>query len=198
MTDLIPDESHPLARWVNRLFHPFVVALPTSVVLLQDVPWDHALGWMAVLFGMLLPPLILTTLWLKRRNRFAYQRHARAPIYGVFILSVLVCLGVLVALDAPRILIACLVALLIWTPGQLLMNTFITKISIHTAVLAGCLSAVWVSGKLDHPSLLLGATTALGLTVWARIVTKHHTLPQVMLGVLVGMLPVLLVFPVLL
>jgi membrane-associated phospholipid phosphatase len=195
MTELIPDETHLLARWVNRLFHPYVIAIPTALLLLSDIDAASALGWVLVMVGILLPPLALTTLWLKRSNRFAYQRQSRAPIYAVFIASVVVCLALMLTLNAPRILVACLIALLIWTPLQALINAYVTKISIHAAVVAGCASALWVTGKLSHPLLIAGAIVAVVITLWARVVTKHHTPTQVILGALIGALPVLLVFP---
>jgi membrane-associated phospholipid phosphatase len=108
------------------------------------------------------------------------------------------CLALLVIFNAPRILVACFVALVIWAPIQLLINRYVTKISTHAGVVAACSTGLLLAGKLNHPILLALMIVIAVVTLWARVETKNHTVPQVLLGFLVGALAVLVVFPLML
>ena len=95
-------------------------------------------------------------------------------------------------------LIASLTALAVWLPFQLVINTFVTKVSAHTAVMAGCYSGLLFLGRLDSWELRIGVLLLVLAVVWARVVTKNHTATQVIMGLVVGVLPVLVVFPLML
>ncbi len=88
--------------------------------------------------------------------------------------------------------------LAVWVPLQWAINTWVTKISGHAAVATGCFAALVVLGKAGTPLIEAVLLVLVIVTVWARVVTRNHTVPQVILGVLVGVLPVLLVFPLVL
>jgi hypothetical protein len=195
MNEIVPDERNRVAVLISRVFHPAVIGIPTLLAILSEMPLDQMLGWMALMLGILLVPNVLLQWWLQRRGQYVYQRGTRVPLYIIGWLSVLICLGILTVLQAPRVLIACLLALLVWVPVQLFINQVFTKISIHTAVVSGCLTGLWVLGKLTLPLLAIAAILILIGTAWARMETKNHTLLQVVLGALVGGVPVLLVFP---
>jgi membrane-associated phospholipid phosphatase len=104
----------------------------------------------------------------------------------------------LVVLDAPLKLVACIAALLVWLPLQLIINTHVTKVSTHTAVVTGCMMGLLLLGELNSLLLAAGAVAVVVLTLWARVVTRHHTWQQVAMGILTGAIPVLIVFPLLL
>jgi hypothetical protein len=195
MNEIIPDERNRVAVLISRVFHPAVIGIPTLLAILSEMSLDQILGWMTLMLSILLVPNVLLQWWLQRRGQYVYQRGTRVPLYIIGWLSVLICLGILTALQAPRVLIACLLALLVWVPVQLFINQVFTKISIHTAVVSGCLTGLWVLGKLTSPVLAIAAILILIGTAWARMETKNHTLLQVVLGALVGCVPVLLVFP---
>lgn len=192
--DPIPESHHRLAVWIGQVFHPYVICVPIGLLLLTPLPPCEALAWLLLLVTLILPPLLLIGVIQRRRGRALYQRSARTPVYLTFILSLLVGWGLLTAGNAPAILKACVLALLVWVPGQLLINRFVTKLSTHAAVVAGCASGLLVLGRVTPLSALLIGGVVLS-TLWARVVTRHHTWSQVVLGALLGVLPVLLVFP---
>lgn len=198
MNDILPDNRNRVANLISHIFHPAVVGVPTLLAILSEMSLSESIGWMGLMLGVLLVPNIILQVILQRRGRFVYQRQTRLPMYLVGWFSVLICLVLLILLSAPRVLIACLLALLVWIPFQLIINQVFTKISIHVAVVSGCLTGLLVLGKLDSPMLKLIAIVILILTAWARIETKNHTLLQVVLGAVVGCLPVLLMFPLVL
>ncbi|MEO8396275.1 MAG: hypothetical protein ABI700_25005, partial [Chloroflexota bacterium] len=65
-------------------------------------------------------------------------------------------------------------------------------------VVAGCYTALLILGRLETLPLQIALFALVIITLWARVITRNHTIPQVILGVLVGVLPVLLVFPLVL
>ncbi|MEP6987943.1 MAG: hypothetical protein ABI970_20245 [Chloroflexota bacterium] len=198
MNDILPDNRNRIAHLISLIFHPAIVGIPTLLAILSEMTLSESLGWMVLMIGLLLAPNILLQIILQRKGRLVYQRQTRRPMYIVGWFSVLICLILLIILSAPHVLIACLLALLIWIPFQLIINQSLTKISIHVAVISGCLTGLLVLGKLDSPLLKILAIIILILTAWARIETKNHTLLQVVLGAVVGCLPVLIVFPLVL
>jgi membrane-associated phospholipid phosphatase len=198
MIDPIPYHGNRIAYWLGQIFHPYLICVPTLAAVLADQPLIAALGWLLLVVVILLPPLMVMGLWLKRRERYLYQRRSRTPMYLTFWISLLVCLMALVALQAPLTLIACIVALALWLPLQLVINTYVTKVSTHAAVVAACMMGLFLLGRLSHPLLLAVALAAVLLTLWARVMTRNHTPVQVIMGTLTGITPVLVVFPIVL
>lgn len=191
-----PDNSNRLAWLLGLIFHPAIIMLPTLWLILNDIAYEQAIFWMALISGIILIPGFSVIAFQRRRERYTYQRNSRSPFYMVAWLSVLLCLLLGWGWNAPRVLMSCLAALALWLPIQLLINHYFTKISTHTAVVAGCFTALLLLGKLNDP-LLFGVSLGISLlTIWARVVTKNHTLLQVGLGFLVGAGTVLLVFPI--
>lgn len=196
--DITPDHSNRIASLLGHIFHPYLISILTVIIILSNLSVSEALRWSVLVAFLVLVPGILLIRYLRRQDRQIYQRKTRTPVYLVVWASVLICVGVLHILDAPTVLIACISTLAIWLPVQLLVNTFVTKISTHVAVIAGCSTALWYLDKLDSPAFALFVLCAVLLTMWSRITTKNHTYLQVTLGLLVGGGSVLVAFPLLL
>ncbi len=198
MIDPVPDSSNRLAFLVGRILHPYFLPTPTLFILLRDRPWQEIIGWIAwVTLAVLLPSMSLAAI-LRSRGHALYERKTRQPLYLFGWLMVLICLASLIVLDAPLVLITCLVTLALWAPLQGGINSLVTKLSAHAAVAAGCIAGLVLAGNLPSPLLYVGLVALLGLIMWARIATRNHTLTQVLLGALVGALPVLIIFPLML
>lgn len=196
--DVTPDTSNRVAYWLGRIFHPYLICIPTLIAVLSEMQAGDILKWTSVIVAILVVPNGILLYFLSRQGKFAYQRKTRTPIYLLGWISLFIAMATFALFDGPRVLFVCLVTLLVWVPVQLFINTTFTKISTHTAVVAGCGMGLFLLGKLNHP-LLLGLVIAIALlTAWARVTTKNHTLTQVVLGLLVGGGTVLLIFPLLL
>ena len=198
MIDPEPDHSNRLAFYAGRIFHPYIICVPTLIAVLSDLPPDQIFAWTLLVLAVILLPTLLFGIYLQRRGRLFHQRSTRNPLYLSGWLSVLVCLVVLVVLDAPQVLIACLTTLAVWLPVQFGINAYITKLSAHAAVAAGCYTGLLLLGKLDNPVVQWGLFAFVVATVWARVTTRNHSIGQVILGLVVGTLPVLIVFPIVL
>ena len=193
--DIVPDNNHRIGYWIGRIFHPAVVMLPTLILVLSDVPLQQSLLWTAVIAAVILVPGIAMIAFLKRQQTYTYQRRSRAPLYVTGWFSVIVCWLLIWLFNGPRELIVCMATLAVWLPTQLAINHYITKVSTHTAVVAGCVTALIVLGKLNTPVVVITAMAIVVLTAWARVMTRNHTLLQVLLGLAVGVGSVLVVFP---
>lgn len=198
MTDPVPSHHNPLAVLVGRLFHPFVVSVITLIIILQTTPFAEAAFWVVGISVILILPVTLYMTIRQRHGRYAYQRKERGPIYFIGWCSVIVCLILTHFLNAPDVLVMCLLTLVLWVPLQRFINQRFTKVSTHTGVLTGCLVGLGLLGHLMSPLGWIVGIGAMVLTAWARIETRNHTPQQVMLGILVGALPVLIVFPLML
>lgn len=198
MIDVIPKEDNRFAVLVGRILHPYLLPIPTTVAILRGLPFIEALGWAILVFGIVVVPGALFAAVLERRGKYLYQRRTRQPLYLVGGICILLCMIVVIGLDAPRPLIASVGALILWLPLQGAINTWVTKISGHASVAMGCYCGLLLLGRLETPLVQLTLLLLVVLTLWARVVTHHHTIRQVVLGVLVGALPVLMVFPLVL
>ena len=198
MNDPVPNQEQRFAVVIGRMLHPYWMPIPTILVILSDVPLNEALKWSIVVLAItLLPGMIAATLF-QSQGHALYKRKIRGPLYLVGWVSVLACLIVVLQFDAPRVLVACMATLAVWLPVQWAVNHWVTKVSAHAAVATGCFVALVLLGKLANPLIGLILLAVVVLTLWARVVTRNHTVPQVLLGVLVGALPVLAIFPLVL
>lgn len=194
MTDPVPHNGNRLGYWLGMIFHPFTVFIPALVVVLKDTEPVVAVGWVMFIAVIILVPALTLIHLARRKGRYTYQRGMRHPLYGVFWASMILCVGLAVTLDAPERLVFSLLALVVWVPLQAVINARLTKISAHTAVVTGILTALFLMGDLDSPLLVGGAVGIVFATAWARVVTGHHSLVQVSLGIVVSAVSVGIAF----
>jgi membrane-associated phospholipid phosphatase len=195
MSDPIPSQEYRFAVVVGRILHPYWMPIPTLLAILSDLPTSEALKWSIIVLAITLLPGMIAAAFFQNQGHALYKRKIRGPLYLVGWLSVLACLVVVLQFDAPRVLVACVATLAVWLPVQWGVNHWVTKVSAHAAVATGCLVALVLLGKVANPILGVILLVLVIVTLWARVVTRNHTIPQVLLGVLIGALPVLIVFP---
>lgn len=187
VTDPVPHNGNRLGYWLGMIFHPFTVFIPALVVVLKDTEPLVAVGWVVFMAVIILVPALTLIRLARRKGRYTYQRGMRHPLYIVFWASMVLCVGLAVVLEAPDRLVFSLLALVVWVPLQAIINARLTKISAHTAVVTGILTALLLMDDLNSPFLIIGAVGMVTATAWARVVTGHHTVLQVSLGIVVSM-----------
>lgn len=198
MNEPVPEEGNRFAVLVGRVLHPYFLPIPTVFAILDGLPFQEVLGWAAIVLAIILLPGMSYAAYLEYRGYRLYERRIRGPLYLVGWFSVLVCLAVVIRLRAPHALIASIITLAIWAPLQWGINARVTKISTHAAVAAGCFTALVILGKVGTPLQVVVLFALVVTTLWARVVTRNHTVTQVLLGAIVGTVPVLLIFPLVL
>lgn len=198
MSDIVPDTSNRLAYWIGQIFHPAIISIPTLILVLSDIPLWSALGWTMVVSALVLVPGIGAVFYLRRQGRFAYQRATRHPIYIIAWCNVILAFAVVWLFNGPGELLVCLATLAVWLPLQYLINRYVTKISTHAGVAAGCFTGLLFLGKFPEAWMVAAGLLIVVLVSWARVMTKNHTLTQVLLGLFVGAGSAVVVFPLLL
>lgn len=185
-----PDNSNRLAVALSMIFHPYIVFIPPAVIALgvDGLLWGLFVGAIVVI------PIAITVLIQKRSNRFVFQREARTPLFIVGWFAVWVCFLLETLLDAPPTIRIGSLVIILWTPLQFLINTYVTKASIHASLVAIAFTGLWALGHLSNPLVFLLSLLIVIAVGWARKTTRNHTTNQVILGNLTGTLATLLAF----
>lgn len=170
--------------------------LVLAVVALHSTPsvWTAA-AWclLAATFCVGLPYLVLV-LMIGRGvvlDRHVVVRHQRRWPLMASLCSVALGLGLLVWLGAPRPVVAVVVAMLAGLAAMTALSQWF-KASFHAATASGAGAMLLVVlGAWTLPATI----SVLALVSWARIRSGRHTGGQVVVGLLVGAVAALLVFP---
>ncbi|QCV96226.1 hypothetical protein [Acidipropionibacterium acidipropionici] len=166
---------------------PWVVALVWMVASLAvpGITWPRRLSFLAVgLICLVGGPYSALLAFLRAGrlgDRQVVRRRERHRLYIAIVGWVVVGILAVVALGAPRRLVAVVVAMLIGLVLVAVANLF-TKASFHTAVCAG--AAVILSMLWWPAGLVLGVATPL--VAWARRDEGRHSASQVILGAVLG------------
>ncbi len=178
-----------LARVLTEILAPSVVValLPLALAWVVTRSPLSTLGWglLIALTSSILPMAVIV--WGARAGRWDghHVRNRRGrliPLLATIGFSI-IGLGLLVVLRAPWPLIALDLTLL----ATLFITSAITlawKVSIHAAV---CMSAVAIMASAGGPEWW-GATLLVGAVAWSRVHLHDHTVAQVIVGALTGLL----------
>jgi hypothetical protein len=168
---------------------PFIVTpvTVTLVVLLLHPPAVQLREWaaIAVVCGAGVPFLYVFRLWRQGRIsdvHVAIREQREGPFIATLVGGILGVVGLCVA-HAPRQLVAlgCVYLAL----GLVLMLVSLRwKISVHITVLVACLVALALLGYLNA----LYAMAGVPLVLWSRVYRHKHTLTQVLVPVLLGLI----------
>ena len=184
-----------LARVVTEVFAPWVLvlSLPSLVEwhvtrrVVPSVVWGLVVG----VTGALLPMLVVVL--GARRGRWhghhVTNREGRLIPLLTCVLSLCVCVAALVLGDAPHRMVA-LVQSMLLSAVVCIAVTFAApvpggwgwKVSVHAAAGAGAVSVMVVT--FGPWTLVLAPVVAL--VGWSRVALGHHTVPQVVGGVVLG------------
>jgi membrane-associated phospholipid phosphatase len=183
-----------LARAVTELLAPANLAVAQLLLVgWHSTPGPAGLGWglLAATFCGLLPYGIVIAGVRRRRwtDRHLRARHQRPVPFLAAIASVLAGLAVLLALDAPRQLVALVVAMLAGLAATLVV-TLRWKLSLHSAAAGG---TVTILALVFGPALALALPT-VAVVAWARVRLGDHTPAQTAAGAALGGLVATTVF----
>lgn len=186
-----------IAALVSMLFHPFLLPLPTLALLLIGDHFFENVFWIIFLLVITILPGTILAVILTKRGYLLSRRTIRTPFYWLGALWLGAFYIILSFLNAPTMMRALIGALVVWLPLQGVLNIYVSKVSIHAAVSTGCFTALLLVGKLDNALLFGVFLSVVLLSGWSRITLKEHAPTEVILGWIVGSLPVILVFSLL-
>ncbi|WUU84284.1 hypothetical protein OG790_23900 [Streptomyces cellulosae] len=128
--------------------------------------------------------------WTDKHLKVRSQRWI--PLF-VTLGSVLVGTGLLLALDAPREVVALVAAMIAAMIAGLVLTVAVTiwwKVSVHTAVASGVAVVITVAYGWWAALLFLGVATV----GWSRVSLRDHTTAQVIAGTILGSTAAAVVF----
>jgi hypothetical protein len=175
------------ARIVTEVTAPAVLASALLVVVALDTATSgtSAVAWglLAALFAAGLPFVFILRgarvgTW---STHHVNERERRPLVLAAALGSLLVGVVVLAALNAPRELLALVVAMGAGLISVLAVSR-VWKVSIHAAVAGG---TTVVLALMFGPVLLVFALVALA-AAWSRTVLDDHSVPQVVVGLCLG------------
>jgi membrane-associated phospholipid phosphatase len=187
--------SQKLAIWLSRIFHPFTVCVPSLflAIHLDTGSLSEALRWSAISVIIFLVPLVIFVRQMLQAGRFSDAdvsvRQERHPAYAAGSAALAVLLLVFLLAGAPRISRISLCTAIVASLIAAIINTFVTKISLHSLIMAGCATAI----TYLHPVGLVLAAGAAAVG-WARVSLGQHTAGQVLAGWVVAVGSVITVF----
>ncbi len=175
------------ARVVTELTAPAVLASALLVVVALDTAKSgtSALAWglVAALFAAGIPLAFIVRgaragAW---STHHVNERERRPRVLAVALASLVVGVVVLAAWNAPRELLALVVAMGAGLLSVLAVSR-VWKVSIHAAVAGG---TTVVLALLFGPVLLTFGLVALA-AAWSRTILDDHSVPQVVVGLFLG------------
>ena len=185
------------ARVVSMLFTPFYLPLVGMMALfsfsyLGLMPWGYKLQvlTMVYLFTILLPS-VLIHLYRRYRGWTLIElghKERRAVPYVISILCYFFCIYLMDLLHIPHFMGTILYAALFIQVVCALINVW-WKISTHTAAIGGVAGALFVFGELFgfNPVWWLCVVLILaGILGTSRMILRQHSLLQVIVGFVVG------------
>jgi membrane-associated phospholipid phosphatase len=189
-------EENRAARLITDRAEPrnVIILVSIGVGLAQDNPFTGVLWALeAILFAAAIPMAYIkygmrTGMWADRHIGQVQRRKLLIP---VIMASVATGIGGMFLFDAPRPMVALVVAMLA-TLAVLLIPTAVWKwkISVHTAVAGGALAML----ALTWGPLVWAAYPFVAVLAWSRISLRDHTLAQTIAGAAAGTLTSALVF----
>jgi membrane-associated phospholipid phosphatase len=192
-----PATSSPLGTRIARLITEALTPAVLVAGIAIAVAWhSRSPGWgVAVAMFASAVPLAYIIRGVRRgryKDHHVDVREHRPAVILVAAASVIVGLTLMLLLDAPRDLVALVVAMLAGLALTFAATKWWGKVSFHTAVAAGTATTlVLVFGPWLHFSWLL-----VGAIGWSRVRLEQHTVAQVIVGAVLGTSAAGLVFPV--
>jgi membrane-associated phospholipid phosphatase len=192
-------QADRFAELVSYIFHPLLIVIPTLVIAMIRLgsTLGQAIFWTVLSVVIVNLPMALLLFWGVRSGKYSDAsvsiREQRTSIYAVGGTCLVILLAVLVIGKAPVVIIACLISAVIATALGYWINRY-TKLSLHSAAMAGCTAVVLWTAPLIGVIMAVFAP----LVGWARIRLKHHTPVQILIGWMVSMVCVFVVFQLML
>jgi hypothetical protein len=182
-----------LARWISLLFDSSVLSVPIFFAFGWIEAWAAGLVWAAlalvIVTGIPLAYLLLGKRWGWVSDFEMSQRAERPRFILVSLSSDLLALIVLSIANGPHLLRIMVLTYLCLGATMFTISSF-WKISLHMVGVGGfSMALVFVFGA---PALF--AFLSLPLVAWARWQRRKHTLAQLTVGALAGVLITAFVF----
>ena len=179
------EQTARLAWWISLLAHPFVmVALLVAVAAMRQSSRGALHPVILVLVSIVVPVAGLMVRQVRRgrwSNADASNRSERPVLFAVTLSGLIVAVAWLLLSDPQSFLVRGLLV----TTGFILFAALLTrwiKLSLHVAFAAMTATALALIGS----PVGYGVIAAVPVLAWARLSLARHTLPEVVVGLALG------------
>jgi hypothetical protein len=177
-----------LARFISFILNPLILLLTVPFLLLLRLgeTLNYALTWTAYTFLFLLALTLFIRECVKRgifTNMDVSKREQRPLLFKVSMFMAVVYLAGLYYLNGPQILAVVTLGVIIGVVLISIINTRL-KASMHVA----SISALIFTAAIVFSGYYLLLLFLIPLVAWARLKIKRHTLPETVVGGLLGVL----------
>lgn len=177
-----------LARFISFIFNPLFLLLTVPFLLLMRLNYDPNYIMIWTFYTLFF--LLIMTLFIKEcvkrgifTNMDVSKREQRPLLFGVSIILAVLYLAGLAIFNGPQILMVITLGVMIGIVVVSVINTKI-KASMHVATMS---ALIFVAAIVFNGYYLL-LLFLIPLVAWARLKIKRHTLPETVVGGLVGVL----------
>lgn len=184
-----------LARAVSDVLCPPVLAVPAMLLCMWLCGMNSTLPYAAVYFVLAVIPPVLYVLYLvqsgKVQDFHLPERKERTKPFIASIAASLVAWGVLCWLQAPPLFNGLIFALIVQV-FVLLAITLFWQISIHAATAAGFVTFAILATWSTFGTASLAWIPLVPLVSWSRLYLKRHTMSQIVIGTMVGVVTIVI------
>ena len=187
-----------IAKIISTVLHPFVVIPATLFLLVEinNISAEKSILWLLITITLTILPVLIIVLIGRISGKYndldISNRLLREDVYRIGIASVFIASIVLMFFDVPIFAKSIQIAGLLSLITSWLINR-VTKISVHTLVIAGAATLLILYGNLLPVHIFIIVVCLISVAT-ARIVTKSHSFSQVILGGAVGVFSNLLAY----
>ena len=184
------------AKAVSLLLSPLFVLLPVPYILVSRFTLDHiyALKWMVFSYAFILAVAIFVVIGVALGifSNFDVSKREQRPLLFLFSGFTIFCyvLSIFI-LNGPKILFIAVFAIVLGLIVMSFVNRWI-KASIHVATLTSFLMLVYYLYRGYFFLFLL----LVPLLSWSRVKIKEHTIPETIVGGILGVLLTIIVYTI--
>ncbi len=175
--------SEELWLYISKILHPINISpfLGLLYLFLADFTAFESLKWVGVSAAVTIAPINLHMTYSSRFDNFNAVREKRQKLYALGAAELVLLAIVFQLMKAPELINTPVYSLILLLFVGWAINTYYTKISIHTGIISGFASATAFLNPVI--GLLLGLLTVV--VGFSRIRLDAHTPKQVLLGAMV-------------
>lgn len=182
------------ARIISFISNPIFIFIALPFFLIYKTTRDTAAAWSWTLYTLIFLFIFITFVLIGVKKKFfsdidVSKREQRPMLYFTGALLSILYLSILFFLQGPRILFITVLGIMLGILLASLINIKI-KASVHVAVISGLITSLSIVYAGYYLLLLL----LIPMIGWSRVKIKRHTVPEVIIGGILGSLLSLIVY----
>lgn len=183
-----------LARIISFISNPIFIFITLPFFLVYKTTHDTTAAWIWTLYTLVFLSIFVIFVLIGVKRKFfsdidVSKREQRPILYFTGAVLTVLYLSILFLLHAPKILFLTAFGIMLGILIASLINIKI-KASVHVAAISGLITSLSIIYKGYYVFLLL----LIFIIGWSRVKIKRHTVPEVVIGGILGSLLSLIMY----